>query len=320
MVPRRSVNRADVERRGVGAGDHGADVGDGQPGQCLAHGQPDRVGGLAGPVQLGEGAEQLRGRGGVGAGVVDGAGAVAVGPGPHVGHVAAEQRGGVHAGGERGGGLFHPPGHLPGVGDGADEVGGAADRLGGVLAADRHAPGEGGGDAGDVFGVEHLDGAEPGAVPGGGGVDVGAGFGDQHGAGMVDDPVPQHAALSRSGQGQDEGLVLGAGEDAAAVLGAAEPDGVFGGAGGDAVVQPHRRAGSAAVVDGGEPGPADGQLGEGGEPGSGPQPGHDPPPHPPHPLRGEQRAPGGCHQHEADREQDHGGPGGCRHCDGERGR
>ena len=76
----------------------------------------------------------------MGAGVLDGAGAVAVGPGPHVAHVAAEQRRGVHAGGQRGGGLLHPPGHLPGVGDGADEVGGAADRLGGVLAADRHAP------------------------------------------------------------------------------------------------------------------------------------------------------------------------------------
>ena len=154
---------------------------------------------------------------------------------------------------------------------------------------------EGGRDAGDVLGVEHLDGAEPGAVPGGGGVDVGAGFGDQRRAGMVDHPVPQHPGLPGPGQRQDEGLVLGAGEDAAAVLGAAEPDRVGGGAGGDAVVQPHRRAGPAAVAEGGEPGPADGQLGQGGEPGSGPQPDHDPPPHPPHPVRGEQRAPGGLH-------------------------
>ena len=231
MVPRASVNFATSNGRGVGAGDHGADVGDGQPGQRLAHGQPDGVGGLAGPVQLGEGAEQLQGRGGMGAGVLDGAGAVAVGPGPHVAHVAAEQRGGVHAGGQRGGGLLHPPGHLPHVGDGADEVGGAADRLGRVLAADRHAPGERGRDAGDVLGVEHLDGAEPGAVPGGGGVDVGAGFGDQRRAGMVDHPVPQHPGLPGPGQRQDEGLVLGAGEDAAAVLGAAEPDRVGGGAG-----------------------------------------------------------------------------------------
>ena len=236
----------------------------------------------------------------MGAGILDGAGAVAVGPGPHVAHVAAEQRGGVHPGGQRGGGLLHPPGHLPRVGDGADEVGGAADRLGGVLAADRHAPPERGRDAGDVLGVEHLDGAEPGAVPGGGGVDVGAGFGDQRRAGMVDHPVPQHPGLPGPGQRQDEGLVLGAGEDAAAVLGAAEPDRVGGGAGQGAVVQPHRRAGPAAVVEGGEPGPADGQLGEGGEPGSGPQPDHDPPPHPPHPVRGKQRAPGGD-----------------RHCEGE---
>ena len=148
---------------------------------------------------------------------------------------------------------------------------------------------ERGRDAGDVLGVEHLDGAEPGAVPGGGRVDVGAGFGDQRRAGMVDDPVPQHPGLPGPGQGQDEGLVLGAGEDAAEVLGAAEPDRVGGGPGQGAVVQPHRRAGPAAVVQGGEPGPADGQLGEGGEPGSGPQPDHDPPPHPPHPLRGKQR-------------------------------
>ena len=74
------------------------------------------------------------------AGVLDGAGAVPVGPRPHVAHVAAEQRRGVHAGGQRGGGLLHPPRHLAGVRDGADEVGGAADRLGRVLTADRHAP------------------------------------------------------------------------------------------------------------------------------------------------------------------------------------
>ena len=86
---------------------------------------------------------------------------------------------------------------------------------------------------------------------------------------------------------------------AAAVLGAAEPDGVLGGAGQGAVVQPHRRAGPAAVVQRGEPGPADGQLGQGGEPGSGPQPDHDPPPHPPYPLRGEQRAPGGYRHYQA---------------------
>ena len=231
MVPRASVNAPTSNGRGVGAGDHGADVGDGQPGQCLAHGQPDRVGGLAGPVEFGQRAEQFRGRGGVGAGVLDGAGAVAVGPGPHVAHVAAEQRRGVHARGERRGGLFHPPGHLAGVGDGADEVGGAADRLGGVLAADRHPPPEGGRDAGDVLGVEHLDRAEPGPVPGSGRVDVRARFGDQRRAGMVDHPVPQHSGFPGPGQRQDEGLVLGAGEDAAEVLGAAEPDRVGGGAG-----------------------------------------------------------------------------------------
>ena len=90
---------------------------------------------------------------------------------------------------------------------------------------------ERGRDAGDVLGVEHLDGAEPGAVPGGGGVDVGAGFGDQRRAGMVDHPVPEHPGLPGPGQRQDEGLVLGAGEDAADVLGAAEPDRVGGGAG-----------------------------------------------------------------------------------------
>jgi hypothetical protein len=74
-----------------------------------------------------------------------------------------------------------------------------------VLAADRHAPPEGGGDAGDVFEVEHLDGAKPGAVPSGGGVDVRAGFGDQRGAGMVDDPVAQHPGLPGPGQRQDGG-------------------------------------------------------------------------------------------------------------------
>ena len=87
------------------------------------------------------------------------------------------------------------------------------------------------------------------------------------------------------------------------VLGAAEPDGVGGGAGQGAVVQPHRRTGPAAVPQGGEPGPADGQLGEGGEPGSGAQPDHDPPPHPPHPVRREQRAPGGYADRERKREQ-----------------
>ena len=254
--------RADVERPGGRAGDHGADFRDGQPGQGLAHGQPDGVGGLAGPVELGEAAEQFQGRGGVLAGVVDRAGAVPVGPRPHVAHVPADQRGGVHAGGQGGGGLLHPPGHLPHVRDGSDQVGGAADGLGRVLAPDRHAPPERGRDAGDVLGVEHLDGAEPGAVAGGGRVDVGPGFGDQGRAGVVDDPVGEHPGFPRPGQGQDEGLVLGAGEDPAEVLGAAEPDGVLGGPGGEAVVQPHRGPGPAAVAQRREPRPADGQLGE----------------------------------------------------------
>jgi hypothetical protein len=58
-------------------------------------------------------------------------------------------------------------------------------------------------------------------------------------AGMVDHPVPEHPRLPGPGEGQDEGLVLGAGEDPPAVLGAAEPDRVGGGAGQDAAVQPH---------------------------------------------------------------------------------
>ena len=129
-----------------------------------------------------------------------------VGAGDPLGHgaqVVAGQGGGVEVGAQVVTGLGGPEGAVLDalLRHGERERVGAADGGGRVLAAVDRGPAEGGGDAADVLGVEHVHRAEAGADRGGQGVDVGLGAGGDDRAGVAQDDVGQERGLVASGAG-----------------------------------------------------------------------------------------------------------------------
>ena len=156
-------------------------------------------------------------------------GDVRVGAGDPFGHgaqVISGQGGGVEVGAQVVGGLGGPEGAVLDalLGDGERERVGAADGGGRVLTSVDRGPAEGGGDAADVLGVEHVHRAEAGADRGGQGVDVGLGAGGDDRAGVAQDDVGQERGFQHPGRGHDQQVLFERDAQGVPVVGPAEED------------------------------------------------------------------------------------------------
>ena len=228
-------------------------------------------------------------------------------PGPvrpqvHLGHVVPADRGGVHQPGQGHRRLIGPEHHLAQHRGLPDQGGGPADRdLGGQAPGD-DVRAERRGDPADAVRVEHVHRAQQGPGARGQLVQVRAGR-ERHARPAVGQhPLPEEPGLADPGRGDDRGLVLLRGEHPLEVLRPAQPPGVPGHRADQPRPESQVRADPPAVDHRGQPGPAERQLGERGEPRRGPQPEPDPPPRPPRRQRREQR---GAHEHRHGEDQDH---------------
>ena len=182
-----------------GGQDAGREVGIGHERQGAGHDHPDGGGGLVRlAAELGQGERPLVGAGGG----QDPLGDVRVGagdPGGDGAQVIAGQGGGAEVAAQVVRGLGGPEGAVLDalLGDGERERVGPADRGGRVLAAVDRGPAEGGRDAADVLGVEHVHRAELRADRAGQRVDVGFGAGGDDRAGIAQDDVGQERGLER---------------------------------------------------------------------------------------------------------------------------
>ena len=154
----------------------------------------------------------------------------------------------------------------------------------------------------DAVRVEHVHRPQQGPGARGQLVQVSAG-GERHARPAVGQhPLPEEPRLAHPGRGDDRGLVLLRGEHPLEVLRPAQPPGVPGHRADQPRPEPQVRADPPAVHHRGQPGPAERQLPERGEPRRGLAPEPDPPPRPPRRQRGEQRGP---REHRHGEHQDH---------------
>ena len=251
----------------------GGQGGVGHERQGAGHDHADGGRGLVGlAAELGQAGGPLAGTGGEQDPLRD----VRVGaghPGGHRAQVVSGQGGGVEVGAQVVAGLGGPEGGVLDalLGHGERERVGAADGGGRVLAAVDRGPAEGGGDAADVLGVEHVHRAEAGADRGGQGVDVGLGGGGDDRAGVAQDDVGQERGLVGAGRGHDQQVLFQRDAQAVPVVGPAEEDRVLAGFG-DPVPQREGRADPAGAAQGGQAAPAQPQADEVGEALAGVQP------------------------------------------------
>ena len=117
------------------------------------------------------------------------------------------------------------------LGHGERERVGAADGGGRVLAPGDRVPAEGGGDAADVLGVEHVHPAVLGAYRGRKAVDVGLGGGGDDRAGVAQDDVGEERRLVGPGRGHDQQVLFQRDAQAVPVVGPAEEHRVLAGFG-----------------------------------------------------------------------------------------
>src|ERR1017187_8795637 len=208
--------------------DGGGEGGVGEEREASAHGHPDGGDGFVGfAAHFGELAGEVAGRAGGGGedvlGFVEG---VAGDPAGDVGEVQAGEGCGVEVAAEVVRGFGGPEAGVfdAFLGNGAGERVGAADRDGGFLAAGQGVPAEGGGDAADVLGVEHVHGSLAGAGGGGELVDVVFGGGGQDRAGVAQDDPGEPSGFSASGRAEDDGVLVQRQPQGVAVVAASGQD------------------------------------------------------------------------------------------------
>ena len=172
------------------------------------------------------------------------------------------------------------------LGHGERERVGAADRGGRVLASGDRVPAEGGGDAADVLGVEHVHPAVLGADRAGQVVDVGLGGGGDDRAGVAQDDVGQERRLVGPWRGHDQQMLFQRDPQAVPVVGPAEEHRVLAGFG-DPVPQRERGADPAGAAQRGEAAPAQPQAEDVGEALAGVQPQVQPDPQVPGAVAGQ---------------------------------